>query len=110
MVLLNLFCCCKKLFAYMNTWMIGKNLMKHQYLKKKDFYSKLNMEGITDGDVRQMKRIWKDFETENNGHFHDLHVQSNTSLLSDVFENLWNISNKIYNLDRACFLTAPGIG
>ena len=36
----------------MNIWMIGKNSMKHHYLKKKrkEFYSKLNMEYITDAD------------------------------------------------------------
>ena len=78
--------------------------------KKEDFYSKLNMEGITDGDVRQMKIIWKEFEMEDNGDFHDLPVQSSTCLLSDVFENLWNICNKIHKLDLACYLTTPEIG
>ena len=30
--------------------MIGKSLMKQNYLKKKEFYSNLNMEEITDAD------------------------------------------------------------
>ena len=34
----------------MNMWMIGKNSMKHDYLKKKDFYIHLNMEDITNED------------------------------------------------------------
>ena len=40
------------MFIHVDIWMIGKNLMKLYYLqkkkKKKDFYSHLNMEDITD--------------------------------------------------------------
>ena len=32
-----LFYCCKKLFIYMNVWIIGKNSMNYHYLKKKTF-------------------------------------------------------------------------
>ena len=31
----NLCCCCERVFTYMNTWIIGKNLMKHDYMRKK---------------------------------------------------------------------------
>ena len=37
MMSISLFFCCEKLFTHMNTWMIGKNSMKHHYLKKKIF-------------------------------------------------------------------------
>ena len=33
----SLIYCCEKVFTQMNIWMIGKNLMKHRYLKKKIF-------------------------------------------------------------------------
>ena len=33
----SLFYCCEKAFIFMNIWMIGKNLMKHHYLKNKIF-------------------------------------------------------------------------
>ena len=36
--------------------MNGKNLMKYHYLKKKDFYSRLNMEDITDADCLHTKK------------------------------------------------------
>ena len=45
----------------MNTWMIGKSLMKHHYLK--NFYSRLNMEDIIDADYSHGKAIFKDLET-----------------------------------------------
>ena len=38
-----------------------------------------------------------------------MYVQSNTLLLPDVFENFRNICLKIYELDPAHFLTAPGL-
>ena len=46
----------------MNTWIAGKDLMKHHYQIKKDFYSELNLEDITDKDYehyqKSMGRIW----------------------------------------------------
>ena len=35
--IISLFYCCKKVFIHMNIWMIRKNSMKHDYLKKKIF-------------------------------------------------------------------------
>ena len=45
----------------MNTWMIGKNSIKHPYLKKEGFYSHLNMEAVTDADYVHSKGVCKDF-------------------------------------------------
>ena len=37
MISISVFYCCKKVFTHMNTWMIGKNSMKHNDLKRKIF-------------------------------------------------------------------------
>ena len=37
MIKLSLLCCWEKMFVLMNIWIIGKNSMKHRYLKKKIF-------------------------------------------------------------------------
>ena len=66
--------------------------------EKEDFYSYLNIEGITDTDYALAKRVCK-----------DLYVQRNTLLLADVFENFRNMCLKIYKLDPAKFLSAPGL-
>ena len=79
----------------MNIWMLGKNLMKHNYLKKEDFYSHLNMEDIIDADCTYIKTVYKHFEINNLGEYHDFYVQSNTLLLADVFENFRNMCLKI---------------
>ena len=47
---------------------------------KKDFYSCLNVEDITDIDYRHAKKLFKDLEITNLGDYHDLgdyHVQIN---------------------------------
>ena len=43
------------------------------------------------------------------GEYHDLHVQSDTLLLGDVFENFRNIFLEINELDPAKFLSAFGL-
>ena len=76
---------------------------------KKDFYSKLNLEDITDEDYMHVKKVWKVFNTKNLGEYHDLYVQSDTLLLADVFENFRDKCIEIYELDPAHFLSAPGL-
>ena len=56
-----------------------------------------------------MQGVCKDFEIKNSGEYHDLYVQSNTLLLTDVFENFRNMCLKICKLDPGNFLSAPGL-
>ena len=73
--------------------MLRKVVYPHEYIddwgkfnetslpEKDDFYSRLNMEDITDADYVHEKRVCKDFEIINLGEYHDLYVQSDTLLL-----------------------------
>ena len=56
-----------------------------------------------------LKSVCKDFERKNLRKYHDLYVQSDTILLADVFENLRNMRLNVYKLNRAKFLSAPGL-
>ena len=76
---------------------------------KKDFYSSLSMKDIRDVDYRHAKKVFKNFNKKNLGDYHDLYVQSDTLQLVDVFENFRNKFMEIYELDPACFLSAPGL-
>ena len=76
---------------------------------KEAFYSKLNLENITDKDYEHVKKVWEAFEIKNLGEYHDLYVQCDTFLLADVFENFRNKCIEIYELDPAHFLSAPGL-
>ena len=77
--------------------------------EKEEFYSNLNMEDITDADSLHAKRVSKDFEIKNLGEYHDLYLKGDTLLLADVFKNIRKMSLKIYYLDPAKFLLAPGL-
>ena len=49
----------------------------------------------------------KELKLKNLGNYHDLYVQSDTLLLTDVLENFRNKFIEIYELDPAHFLSAP---
>ena len=53
--------------------------------------------------------MFKNLNNKNLGNYHDLHVQSDTLLLADVFENFRNKCIEIYELDPAHFLSASGL-
>ena len=74
---------------------------------KEAFYSNLHMEDFTDVDHRHAKRVFKSLNNKNLGDYHDLHIQSDTFLLADVFENFRNMCIKVYEVDPAHFLSAP---
>ena len=54
---------------------------------KKAFYSKLYLEDNIDEDYKHAQKVFKKFEIKNLGEYHDLHVQSDTSLPVNIFEN-----------------------
>ena len=76
---------------------------------KKDFYSNLNLEDISDEDYTHAQKVWDVFEIKNLGEYHGLYVQSDTSLLPDVFENFRNMCLNINELDPVYFVSAPGL-
>ena len=76
---------------------------------KKDFYSDLNMEDISDIDYRHANNMFKRYKLENLGDYHDLYVQSDTLLLADVINNFRDMCIKEYELDPAHFLSLPGL-
>ena len=53
--------------------------------------------------------MFKRFELENLGNYHDLYVQSDKLLLADVFNNFRDMCIKEYELDPAHFLSLPGL-
>ena len=74
--------------------------MRHHYQVKKN---------IDDIDYRHGNNVFKRFELENLGQYHDLYVQSDTLLLADPFENFRDMCIKEYELDPAHFLSLPGL-
>ena len=71
------------LCKYLNDW--GK-FSETLLPVTEDFCIVLNMEDITDADYAHAKTVCQTIEIQNLGEYHDLHIQSNTLLLADVFE------------------------
>ena len=65
---------------------------------KKDFYSNLNLEDISDEAYAHAQKVWDVFKIKNLGEYHDLYVQNDT-LLADVYENFRNMYLEKYQLD-----------
>ena len=93
-------------YEYADTW---ERFREISLPSKEDFYSNLNMENISDIDYRHANNVFKVFKLENLGDYHDLYVQSDTLLLSDVFNNFRDMCLKEYELDPAHFLSLPGL-
>ena len=72
-------------YEYMDSW---EKFNETVLPPKTNFYSNLNLEDISDEDYKHAKKVWDVFDINNLGEYHDLYVQCDTSLLSDMFENL----------------------
>ena len=81
-------------YEYMDSW---EKFNETALPPKKDFYSNLNLEDISDEDYAHAQKVWDVFKIKNLGQYHDLYVQSNTLLLADVY------------LDPVYFVSAPGL-
>ena len=89
-------------FTFMNIYVIGKNEMKFNYLKKKLFTVTQTGKILLMQSTSMQKD--KNFEIKFFGKY-DLYVQSDALLSVDVFGNFWNMYLEIYELDPARFLS-----
>ena len=82
--------------------------MKH-HSEKKSFYTELYLEDITDKDYTHAQKVFKELGLKNLDDYYNLHVQRNTLLSADVFENFRNKCIKIYEFDPAHFFSVLGL-
>ena len=72
-------------YEYMDSW---NKFNEPVPLVEDHYYSELNKEGITKEDLKHVKKVCDTFKIKNLGEYHDLHVQSDTALLADLFKIL----------------------
>ena len=73
------------------------------------FYSFLKEEHISDADYTHAKNVWKAFNMETMGDYHDLYLKTDVLLLADIFENFRAMCLKHYSLDPTHYFSAPGL-
>ena len=91
-------------YEYMDGW----DRFNEKVLPDKDsFYSNLTKEDISKTDYAHANSVFKKFNINNLGEYHDLYVRSDTLLLADIFENFRQSCLKNYELDPAHFVSLP---
>ena len=93
-------------YKYMNGW---KKFEETSLPPKDAFYSKLNMNGISDQDYEHVQQVWNIMEKNTPGCYHDIYLKTDVLLLAEVFETFRNTCLKNFKLDPAHFHTAPGL-
>ena len=93
-------------YEYMDGW----NKINEKLIPSKElFYSNLTLENISEVDYVHANNVFKTFELNNLGDYHDLYVRSDTLLLADIFQNFRKAYIKNYELDPAHFVSLPGL-
>ena len=93
-------------YEYMNAF---ERFNKTSLPQKEAFYSTLTDSDISDEDYEHAKKVWKAFECETLGDYHDLYLKTDVLLLADIFENFRKTCLKHYGLDPAHYYTSPGL-
>lgn len=92
-------------YDYVDSW---HKLDDTELPSKKDFYSRLTENEISDEEYQFSKLIWNTFNIKTLGEYADLYLKTDILLLSDVFENFRETCLRIYKLDPAHYYTSPG--
>ena len=70
-------------YEYVDSWERFNETSLHY---RKDFYSELVLEDISDSDYEHARKVFKKY-CKNMGDYHNLYVQTDTLLLADIYEN-----------------------
>ena len=93
-------------YEYIDEW----DKFNEKVLPGKDsYYSNLTLENISEIDYAHANNVFKKFNINNLGEYHDLYVRSDTLLLVDIFENFRQSCFENYELDPAYFVSLPGL-
>ena len=74
---------------------------------KDQFYCILKDQHITNDEYDHAKGVWKAFNIETMGEYHDLYLKSDVLLLADVFESFRKTCLQYYKLDPCHYFTRP---
>ena len=96
--------------AYPYDFMDSFEKVNQMELPTKDqFYSILNDQHITADEYDHAKKVWKMFKLKKMGEYHDLYLESDMLLLTDVFETFRKTCMQYYKFDPCHYFTSPGL-
>ena len=93
-------------YEYMDGW---DRFNEKTLPNKKSFYSTLMIEDISASDYAHANNVFKKFNINNLGEYHDLYVRSDTLLLADIYENFKMYCLENYGLDPTHFISLSGL-
>ena len=93
-------------YEYMSEW---EKFIETKLPLKEEFYSKLNMAGVSEEDYEHARSVWREFEIKNLGEYLYLYLKTDVILLANVFEAFREVCLKNYGLDLAHFYTVLGL-
>ena len=70
-------------YEYMDGW---KKFEETTLPPKNAFYSRINMKGISDHDLKHVQQVWNIMEKKTLGYYHDAYLKTDVLLLADVLE------------------------
>ena len=91
-------------YEYMDSW---ERFNETSLPPKKDFYSELTLEDISDKDYNHAQKVFEEYCTDM-GDYHDLYVQTDTLLLTDVSGKFRDTFTVRIGLDPSYIYSAPG--
>ena len=74
-----------------------------------EFHNSLTGEDLSEEDYHHAQQVWKAFNIQNLGQYHDLYLLTDVLLLADIFENFRSTCQGQYGLDPAHYYTSPGL-
>ena len=90
---------------YPHEYIDGWDKFNEKIIPSKDsFYSNLTLENISETDYAHANNVFKKFNINNLGEYHDLYVRSDMLLLADIFENFRQSFLRIRS-SSFCFFT-----
>jgi len=75
--------------------------------EKRDFYDKLRDTHIKDKHYDRAKEVWRSFNIQTMGEYHDLYVALDTALLADVMEKTRQVLYDSYELEMCHYYSLP---
>ena len=76
---------------------------------RSSFFSRLTDTDISDNDYVHAQKVWRTFNLNTLGDYHDLYMKTDVLLLADIFERFRFTCLSYYGLDPAHYYTAPGL-